>query len=240
MRKRHRKRSLLVTVALLLLALSLSGCVYLRLLYFKNQLKSFDENVSIVSSSSLTLKFRNPVVKDSDFTFITGSSPGKIQAVSGYPEKEIWTWKFEKKKSEPSDEDYAINFDTEFTGGLLTQMKIDESFIQLFGEDLILHMLRSMGTAKINKIRRSMSTELEANSLGPDPLPSFNQITNEMGRPTKINQSRSDSTTKAEYEFNFYNPENGKKAGQFRLFFMSNSQHPDSPITGFRVTGNAR
>ncbi len=75
MRRRHRARRLFLILCLSLVALSLSGCVYLRLLNFKNQLKSFDENVAVLSQTKLAFQFRNPVVKDSDFIFISGASP---------------------------------------------------------------------------------------------------------------------------------------------------------------------
>ena len=57
---------------------ALTGCVYLRLLHFKNQLKSFDENVSVLKGKELAFEFSKPIVKNSDFVFLTGSQPSRI------------------------------------------------------------------------------------------------------------------------------------------------------------------
>ncbi|MCH2613219.1 MAG: hypothetical protein MKZ70_00795, partial [Opitutales bacterium] len=67
---RAKRVGIAFTLALMLPALT--GCVYLRLLDFKNQLKSFDEHVSVLKGKELAFDFSEPIVKNSDFVFITG------------------------------------------------------------------------------------------------------------------------------------------------------------------------
>lgn len=240
MSQRFQSKRLLTAICLVTLSLSLSGCVYLRLLHFKNQLKSFDHNVSVQSSPGLSFGFRDPVVRDSDFVFISGAQPRKIEKITGDGQEELWTWTFEKRRGSPEDQPYTMEFKTRFKDGLLTQMEIDETFVELVGSNLILSMFRKIGNAKINKLRRSMSAELNENSVSEMSLPSLAEIFNVMGEPTKIANPESDSSALCEYEFNFLNPENGKKAGQFRLFFAANIQNPEESISGFKITGKAR
>lgn len=240
MRQKPHSKRLLTAICLVFLSLSLSGCVYLRLLSFKNQLKSFDQNVSVESSPTLVFGFREPVVRDSDFVFISGASPGKIDKIPQIPSEEIWTWTFEKRRSSPAHQPYTMEFRTRFKDGLLTQMEIDETFVDLVGGDLILTMFRNIGNAKINKLRRSMSAELDKNSVPKIPLPSLAEIIDVMGEPTRIAKPQSGLAARCEYEFNFLDPENGKKAGQFRLYFTGSLRDPQKAITSFKITGKAR
>lgn len=240
MRQRLLTKKFLVAIGLATVILSLSGCVYLRLLYFKNQLKSFDQNVSVHAATTLTFEFRKPIVRDSDFVFISGSSPAKKQILSSVPKEEIWTWRFEKKPGDPTTKPFSMNFRTRFKEGLLTHMEIDETFVQLIGKDFIVSLFQSLGNAKINKIRRSMSIELDKNSIQEMQLPSLSEILAVMGEPTNISKQRSDPAAKCEYEFNFLNPKNGKKAAQFRLFFTGDLLKLEKTITGIRISGKAR
>lgn len=240
MRQRLQSKRLLTAICLVFLSLSLSGCVYLRLLSFKNQLKAFDQNVSVESSPQLIFGFRDPVVRDSDFVFISGASPEKIDKIPQHPSEEVWTWTFEKRRSSPLHQPYRMEFKTRFKDGLLTQMEIDETFVELVGGNLILTMFRNIGNAKINKLRRSMSAELDKNSASAMPLPSLAEIIDVMGEPTRIAKPQSGSAARCEYEFNFLNPENGKKAGQFRLHFTGSLLDSQKAITNFKITGKAR
>lgn len=240
MRKRPRATRLILLVSVTAFALTLSGCVYLRLLHFKNQLKAFDENVTVLPRSELIFQFQNPIVKDSDFVFISGSAPGRIEAVPHATHEEIWTWQFEKRLKNPTDRPYSMNFKTRFKDGLLTRMEIDKTFVNLVGRDLVLTMFRNIGAAKINKIRRTMTSELSREKIPSLKLPSLQRVHDIMGEPTKISKSKGETLAKNEYEFNFHDPKNGKKAGQFRLIFSGDPQNPDNPITGFRVMGKAK
>ncbi len=228
------------TIGLIALALSLSGCVYLRLLYFKNQLKFFDQNVSVQSTDRLTFGFRHPIVRDSDFVFISGANPDKIEPLPNTENEEVWTWTFEKKRAQLDDKPYQMSFRTRFKDGLLTQMEIDETFTQLVGNEAVLAMFRNLANAKINKLRKSMSTELTAKSLEGMSLPSLSEIMDVMGEPTRIAKPQSSGNARCEYEFNFMDPESGKKAGQFKLYFAGDLQFPEYEITSFRISGKAR
>ncbi len=240
MSRRHRARRLFLILSLTFIAFSLSGCVYLRLLNFKNQLKSFDKNVAVLSQDRLAFQFHNPVVKDSDFIFISGTSPGRRETIGQSPPEELWTWRFHKRLGESDHQPFTMEFQTRFTENLLTRMVVDDAFVDLVGEDLILAMFRKLGNAKINTLRRSMSTEIGTDALKSMNPPSLDGIFDVMGEPTRIHGRKNDPVARCEYEFNFNDPDTGKKAGQFRLFFAGDLNNPENPITGFRVTGKGQ
>lgn len=240
MSQRFQSKRLLTAICLITLSLTLSGCVYLRLLYFKNQLKKFDQNVTVQSSQKLVFGFRDPIVRDADFVFLSGASPEDIEKLHQGHRGEVWTWTFNKKLGSPDDQPFSMAFKTRFKDRLLTHMEIDETFVKLIGSDPILSMFKNIGEAKINKLKRSMSIELDKTSVLTASLPSLNEIFDVMGRPSRIAKPQSNSGARCEYEFNFHDPESGKKAGQFQLHFTGSLQNPNRSITGFTVTGKAR
>ena len=238
MRNRFAPKRLLAFALIASLALTLSGCVYLRLLNFKNQLKSFDRNVRVENASGLSLAFSNPVVRDSDFTFITRSPPTKAQSLSKQQSVERWTWTFRKRKAQPDHKAYSIDFETDFEAGFLTRMRIDEDFVDLIGRDFILAMFGSIGDAKINTVRRSASASVDAENLDEISLPSLARILDTMGPPSR--KKPTDESIEYEYEFNFLNPKNERRLGQFKLTFIANPQTPEAPISGVKITGKGR
>ena len=118
---RAKRVGIAITLALMLPALT--GCVYLRLLHFKNQLKSFDENVSILPGNELVFEFSKPIVKNSDFVFITGSQPSRIDFVDSAGYNEWWTWHFQKRTSIDSDRPFRMTFRAHFQDDLLTRLR---------------------------------------------------------------------------------------------------------------------
>ena len=235
-------KKLFSILILALLAVSLSGCVYLRLLNFKNQLNNFERNVTVESPPGLSLSFSNPVVRGTDLSFITKSKPTLVTSIATDPNIELWTWKFEKQRAEPHHKPYSVDFQTRFESGLLTNMIIDESFVDLIGRDFILKMFRSVGDAKINTIRRSVSASMDTDSLEDISRPTLAKILDSMGQPTRTNETKGSESkhVDCEYEFNFLNPKNQKRAGQFKLIFKADPLHPETPVTGFKITGKGR
>jgi len=240
MRPEIKPQRILIILGLAFFALSLSGCVYLRLLNFKNQLKAFDENVRVEAPPGLQLTFSKPVVRGEDFSFITNSGPTLTQTIAA--DTELWTWTFEKRRAESNHKAYSIDFLTRFESGLLTRMIIDESFVDLIGRDFILTMFRSIGDAKINALKRSAKASMDREALQGISLPTLANILDTMGEPTRMIEAKQDSylVIEYEYEFNFFNPTNRKLSGQFKLAFTADPEKPDASVTGFRITGKGR
>ena len=234
---RAKRVGIALTLALMLPALT--GCVYLRLLHFKNQLKSFDEHVSVLKGKELAFEFSKPIVKNSDFVFITGAQPSQIEFVDSAGYNEWWTWHFQKRTSIDSDRPFRMTFQAHFQDDLLTRFEVDKAFVELFGQDFTEEILSRMGHARINKLRRSVTMAIDSETLAELSPPSLGEIVDLMGAPTEILDSNSPSIESCHYEFRFYNPENGKTAGRFSLYLIGDAENPDAPIEGFKATGRA-
>ncbi len=232
------RRRLIQAIALGFILPLMSGCVYLRLLKFKNQLHDFDEHVVVELDGGLSLKFPEPVVRDHDFVFITDSQPSSITTVSSEPIIEDWDWKFEKQMQTADGNPFSIVFRTRFEEGLLTQIEFDEKLLEAIPEDFIVELFRSLGKAKINKLRKSATAAMNRETLDGVPLPSMTDISVVMGQPTDKNKK--DKRRLWHYVFNFYNPKSKDLSGQFAIVFKSDSENPDQEIAGFELTGKAR
>ena len=225
--------------ALLLMLLStLSGCVYLRLLKFKQQLKDFDEYVAVERGDGLAFKMLDPVLRDDDFVFITESQPSRIRSLSLQPLVEDWEWTFEKKLEAEDDAPFEITFRTRFEEGMLTRIDFDPQLLEAIPEDFIVQLFKSLGEARINKLRRSATATMTRDSLTEVPLPSLAEISTLMGQPT--DKKRAENRRHWRYVFNFYNPKNKDLSGQFNIVFKAESDDTEKEISGFEVTGKAR
>ncbi|MBT5816201.1 MAG: hypothetical protein HOI15_17900 [Opitutales bacterium] len=242
MRKGINAKRILSSFTLVVLAITLSGCVYLRLLNFKNQLTDFERNVTIEAPPGLSFSFNNPVVRGSDLTFVTNSKPTLTSSIATDPNIELWTWRFEKQRAEPHHKSYSVNFQTRLESGLLTNMIIDDPFVDLIGRNFILKMFHSVGDAKINTFRRSISASMDKGALDDVSCPTLAKIIDAMGKPTRTLETPNaqNQHIDCEYVFNFLNPKNQKRAGQFKLIFKADPLHPETPVTGFKITGKGR
>ncbi|MDQ8187842.1 hypothetical protein [Pelagicoccus sp. SDUM812002] len=216
----------------------LSGCVYIRLLKFKGQLYSFDEFVVVELDKGLSLKFPKPVVRDEDFVFITESQPSSIAEISQEPKVENWNWRFEKQIQNEDGTPFSIIFRTRFEEGLLTRIDFDEKLLEAIPAGFIVELFRSLGEAKINKLRKSATAAMNRETMHGVPLPTLTDISDVMGQPT--DKDKKDKRRLWNYVFNFYNPKNKDLSGQFAIVFQSDSENPDQEIAGFELTGKAR
>ena len=228
-----------IALALALMLSALTGCVYLRLLHFKNQLKSFDENVSVLQGKELAFEFSKPIVKKSDFVFLTGSQPSRIDFADSAGDNVVWTWHFQKRTSNDSDRPFRMTFRAHFQDDLLTRFEVDKTFVELFGQDFTQEILSRMGHAKINKLRRSVTMAIDSATLAELSPPSLSEIADLMGEPTDVLNSNSPSLESCRYEFHYYNPKSGKTAGRFSIFLIGDTQNPKAPIEGFTARGKA-
>ncbi len=233
-----RWRRPIVGLVLASLLLSLSGCVYLRLLRFKNQLKDFDEYVLVDKESGLGLEFSKPVLADDDFVFITESQPTSIAAEPGVPSAEVWVWLFRKQQASDADRPFGVEFRTRFENNLLTRIDFDPRIIEVIPPDFVVALFQSMGKAKINKLRRSASSNMTREQLEGIPLPSLLDVEKVMGEPSET--ASDEGKLVHTYIFNFYNPENDELSGQFKIAFRSEDEALEKEIAGFSVSAKAR
>ena len=213
----------------------LSGCVYLRLLRFKNQLKHFDQKVRVVSSEKkLGLEMLDPVLLDTDFVFITDSQPTRIESISTDQEVADWIWLFEKQSESEDSNPFSIEFRTRYKDSLFTRVDFDPKLLDVIPSEFVVAIFKSFGKAKINKLRKNATAEMNRNSLEGVPLPSLQDIKSVMGKPTRESFKR--NAIVWHYTFVFRSPDDHSISGQFKIAFKADSSDLSKEISGFLIT----
>jgi len=234
----HRRFGLFAL--LLSLCFLLSGCSYLRLLEFKNQLKDFDRFVAIETENGLSFHFHKPVLNSKDFVFLTGCDPTTVMPRDQDPSIATWIWRFEKDPNAlAKDPPCSISFKTTFRDGLLERMEVDKSLLKAMDPEFVAAMLRSLGKARINKLKMAMRAEVKRHQAPKTRFPSLAAIKRVFGKPTRIREIKETAELENEYVFSFRDPQNHTVAGQFKVIFQG-KDNLDSTISGFVLTGKGR
>lgn len=193
----------------------------------------------MLPNTQLTFEFAKPIVKNSDFVFLTGSQPSRIENIDSTGQEELWTWHFQKRKGKDQDRPFKMKFQARFRDNLLNRLMLDNAFVELFGKDFTEEIVSRMGHAKVNKLRRSVTLSIDASTLSQLSPPSLGSVVELMGQPTEFLKSDSPDHQSCLYEFRYYNPKTGKTAGRFSIYLIGDPQSPDAPIIGFKATGRA-
>jgi len=174
--KSHFAPVLLIGAASLLL----SGCVYLRLLEVKKQLSHFDDNFAIPTTEDLTLKCLHPLLQAEDLRWL-GAVPKTVVPRDG---GEDWVVRWVKETAPGIQE--ALTYDmvlkVRFVGGRVVEATIPKRHLAYVSKELLVNMLRSTGTAKVNRNERQADAQTEAPVA--TSLPNLTAIKAMMGEPT--------------------------------------------------------
>jgi hypothetical protein len=135
------------------LALGLTGCVWTRLLSFKNQLSEFDRYVQVEDRDGLTLRFKQPVLYSQDVLFVMELEPTR-RITNGA--SQAWYWTFRKIHSPTNTEtgDFDLTFSTTFLSNKLVGFTLGERFLVSIPKPLLLGAMRSFGHAEVDQKRR--------------------------------------------------------------------------------------
>jgi hypothetical protein len=135
-------------------ALSLAGCVWTRLLAFKNQLGDFDRYVRVEDRDGLTLHFNEPVLYGKDLLFLMELEPTR-RVTNGTAQTWIWTMRKVPAPGQVPAGDFDLTFSTALASNRLVGFTLSERFLASIPKPLLLGTMRSLGQADIDAKRRS-------------------------------------------------------------------------------------
>jgi len=170
-------------VPLLLIGITcllLSGCVYLRLLELKKQFNHFDENFTVPATEDLTIHSLHPVLKADDLRWM-GAEP---KTITPRENGEEWLIRWVKEPTPGIKEEHVYDMEVTacFADGRVFETRIPKRYLAYVSKDLLLAMLRSTGTAKVNQDERNAEAQTEAPTSAA--MPNLSTIHGMMGEPT--------------------------------------------------------
>ena len=201
-----------ISIIILLIIVSSTGCVYLRLLAVKRQLNDFEENFELSGQNGLTLVFKNPVLLSDDIIWLMKSDPvSREQSEKG----EIWVYVLEKQYlGENTDK---INYDIPILfcvrDDKLVEMTFPERFLKNLSKPLLIKMLGSMGKSEISKSTRTAGTEFKGSNS--DEIPKKRYIVSVLGKPYK--DETTDHTETFTYLYDLKKSDTAKEDDRFDL-----------------------
>jgi hypothetical protein len=205
-------RRIIFLAGLFLLSVSITGCMYLRLLELKGQLSDFTRYFRIEDKQKLELVFLEPVLLDDDILWIMKSDPMSRQETE---QGEVWEYVFEKQYGGEKNEEgnFDIPVDMIFQNGKLEEVRFPERFLKYISKPLLAKMFQSMGNAEISKLRRSADSEFQGGSSLE--IPRKEQIVEILGEPFSVEDS--DSKSEFKYRYKLKRPESDLDGEEFDL-----------------------
>ncbi|MGZ8163333.1 MAG: hypothetical protein ACXWTT_10750, partial [Methylobacter sp.] len=174
-------------ICLMILAASLSGCVYwIRAYQTYLQMDEFDRYFAVVTSDEFTLQFKEPILYSKDFVSLS-----KLYSTQDTPTDQGRRWRYWFRKIDgnnkvivPEIKFYSdLNFNKE---GRIIAWSFSSLFLQIAPPKFIEVSLRSIGGAEIDKEKK----QLRANSKLLDKisadLPKKSDVLAQLGEPLEI------------------------------------------------------
>jgi hypothetical protein len=197
---------------LLIVSVSSTGCVYLRLLKVKRQLNDFENNFELNDKNGLKFVFKNPVLLSDDIIWLMRNVPlSRKQTESG----EIWVYVLEKQYLDENTD--KVNYDIPILfyvrDDKLVEMTFPERFLKNLSKPLLIKMLGSMGKSSISKSTRTAGTEFKGSNS--DEIPKKRYIISVLGNPYK--DETTDHTEMFTYLYNLKTGDMAKEDDQFDL-----------------------
>ena len=181
-------KRVLRVICLLVLAGSLTGCIYwIRAYQTYLQMGEFDRYFKTVSSDEFTLQFKEPILYSKDFVSLS-----KLYASEDIPTAEGRRWRYWFRKVDannklivPEIKFYSdLNFNKE---GRIIAWSFSSLFLQIAPPKFIEVSLRSLGGAEIDKEKRQLRGNTQFLDKISEDLPRKSAVLAQLGEPLEIN-----------------------------------------------------
>jgi len=159
------------------MTVTLSGCVYLRLAEFKNQLASFDKFATIDTGDGLTIRLSKPVLVPSDMEFLLDA---KASATTNENDTTVQFWRFRRQTN--NTEGTLVSLVCNYQNGRLTAIHMPGNMIAAFPTNFWINLLHHASDTEID--RRKEAGKLAFQSP-LDEQPMFTTVESIYGQPDR-------------------------------------------------------
>ena len=227
-------KKVFVLVGLFLIMLSLSSCIFVRMMKVKNQLNDFEINFDLNDERGLTLVFKNPVLLTDDVIWLMKGGPVSVETID---EGQLWTYVFQKQHTVSQDESdaYDIPILMVMENDKLTQVTFPERFLKNLSIPLLKKMLTSMGNADVSKLRRSASSKFSGDD--PAEIPTSDNVIETLGVPYEIEESGENSKLSYLYYLEDSEGKASKNNLNFELWFVAGAEDKKLKRVGGKIRG---
>lgn len=180
---------------ILLLSISLTGCVFSRLLTVKNRLKNIDRHYDIKEEHGLTFVFKQPVLTSSDVTWLMSSEP---TARTANGDHEIWIYDFERGDGYDSPQ---VTIQAHIKQGMLYKLIYPSFILDVVDIDFFKTALTAMGNGGVNHFKKTITGRWRSNHAGLNKqIPAREKIESVLGKPS----ATFERATEVETHYNYH------------------------------------
>ncbi len=221
-----------------------SGCVYLRLLEFQNQLAQFDQFFRVEVDGRFILHILEPKITSQDLIYLSSLDPSRRETGEA---GETWYYVFQKLKPDSTLDDpetqivFALGFNEKKRLAVVTFSPL---FLKIVPPEFLEQSLRSLGKAEIDKKQRQLRAKPESLPKIKQALPSRELIEKGLGIP--FSNSVKDATAHVTYRYRLQPPEGDpvkdvedRRKAVVELFFKADSNKltkMDANFAGLKIT----
>jgi len=174
-------------IGVLILAGSLSGCIYwIRAFQTYQQMGEFDRYFNTVTTDEFTLQFKEPILYSKDFVSLS-----RLYASEDVPTPNGRRWRYWYRKVDannklivPEVKFYSdLNFNKE---GRIIAWSFSSLFLQIAPPKFLEVSLRSLGGAEIDKEKRQLRANSKLIDKISEDLPRKSAVLAQIGEPLEI------------------------------------------------------
>lgn len=178
-------------VVLLVLTLSLTGCIYwIRAYQTYLQMDEFDRYFNVVVKDDFTLQFKKPILYSDDFV-----SLARLHSSQEIPTPEGKRWRYWFRKIDhnnkvvvPEIKFYSdLNFNKK---DRITAWSFSSLFLEIAPPKFLEVSLRSLGGAEINKDKMQLRANTDLMDKIAGELPKKPVVVEKLGKPLRIDQEK--------------------------------------------------
>ena len=185
--KTEKIMRVLRVIGVLILAGSLSGCIYwIRAFQTYQQMGEFDRYFNTVTTDEFTLQFKEPILYSKDFVSLS-----RLYASEDVPTPNGRRWRYWYRKVDannklivPEVKFYSdLNFNKE---GRIIAWSFSSLFLQIAPPKFLEVSLRSLGGADIDKEKRQLRANSKLIDKISEDLPRKSAVLAQIGEPLEI------------------------------------------------------
>jgi hypothetical protein len=178
-------------VCIIVLATSLSGCIYWWRAYQTYlQMGEFDRYFSVLVTDDFTLQFKKPILYSKDFVSLSKLQPSLNSSSVEGKHWRYWFRKIDanKKLITPEVKFYSdLNFNKE---DRITAWSFSSLFLQIAPPKFLEVSLRSLGGAEINKEKMQLRANTSLIDKISADLPKKSAVLTQLGAPLEIQDEK--------------------------------------------------
>ncbi|WP_020564600.1 hypothetical protein [Methylosarcina fibrata] len=179
------------SLALLLLAASLTGCIYwIRAYQTYLQMDEFDRYFKVVVKDDFTLHFKEPILYSDDFV-----SLARLHSSQEFPTADGKRWRYWFRKLDKRNKIVKpeIKFYSDLTfnkDDRITDWSFSPLFLEIAPPKFLEVSLRSLGGAEINKDKMQLRANTDLIDKISATLPKKQDVVAKLGEPIRIDDDK--------------------------------------------------